>query len=51
MDYMLLVFADPAGLEALNPSQANEAMVAYGAYTEALTKAKVLRGSNRLQPA
>ena len=51
MDYMLLLFSDPAGFEALNPSQANEAMAAYGAYTEALTKAKVLRGSNRLQPA
>ncbi|HEX9297720.1 MAG TPA: YciI family protein [Polyangiaceae bacterium] len=50
MEYMLLLFADQAQFETLTPSQAGEAMAAYGAYTDALKKAGVLRGSNRLRP-
>lgn len=51
MEYMLLIYADPAGFERLSPAQAEEAMAAYGAYHEALQKAGVLRHSNRLRPA
>ncbi len=51
MEYMLLIFADNAQFEKLSASQVGEAMAAYGAYTEALQKAGVLRNSNRLRPA
>jgi hypothetical protein len=50
MEYILMVFADQAQFEKIPPAQASEALAAYGAYTEALQKAGVLRGSNRLRP-
>ena len=51
MEYMLLIFSDNAQLEALSASQKSEGLAAYGAYNEALQKAGVLRGGNRLRPA
>jgi hypothetical protein len=51
MEYMLLIHADPKGFEKLTETQLAQAMAAYGAFTEALSKAEVLRGSNRLRPA
>ena len=51
MEYMLLIYSDNAQFEALSPSQQSEGMAAYGAYSEALHKAGVVRGSNRLRPA
>lgn len=50
VEYMLLIYSDPSGFATLSESQAQEAMAAYGAYTEALQKAGVLRGANRLRP-
>ena len=50
MQYMLLIYANEAGFQTLTPAQAAEAMASYGAYTEALAKAKLLVSSNRLQP-
>lgn len=51
MDYMLLIHADPSGFESAPPAQQQEGLAAYGAYTEALQKAGVLRGASRLRPA
>jgi hypothetical protein len=51
MEYMLLLYSDPAGFAALGPAQLGEAMAAYGAYNEALQKAGVMRSSSRLRPA
>jgi hypothetical protein len=51
MDYMLLIHADPAGFAALGDTERGAALAAYAAYTEALTKAGLIRGSNRLRPA
>ena len=50
MEYMLLLYSDYSQFEKLSPSQVGEAMAAYGAYSEALQKAGVVRGSNRLRP-
>lgn len=50
MEYMLLIHADPSGFAALPEATRGQALAAYGAYTEALRKAEVLRGSNRLRP-
>lgn len=51
MEYLLLIHADPAGLQALREAERSSSLAAYGAYTEALQKAGVLRGGNRLRPA
>jgi hypothetical protein len=51
MQYMLLIYADPSGFANLTPEQQKQGMAAYTAYTEALTKAGALVGSNRLRGA
>jgi len=50
MEYLLLIYADAAQFEAASPTQQAEGTAAYGAYTEALQKAGVLRGGHRLRP-
>jgi hypothetical protein len=50
VQYLLLVDASEAGWSKLTPAEQQQGVAAYRAYTEALTKAGVLRGSNRLQP-
>jgi hypothetical protein len=49
MEYMLLIHADPAGLQALREAERSASLAAYGAYSEALKNAGVLRGGNRLR--
>ena len=51
MEYMLLIHADAAGLQALRDAERSTALAAYGAYTEALTQAGILRGGERLRNA
>jgi hypothetical protein len=51
MEYMLLIHSDESGFESLPQDARMQAMAAYAAYVEALRKADVLRGSNRLRPA
>jgi hypothetical protein len=50
MQYMLLLFASEAGFQSITKEAAEQAMSAYGAYTEALKKAGAWVNSNRLQP-
>jgi hypothetical protein len=50
MQYMLLIYANEAGWPKMTPAEQEQGMAAYMAYTEALTKAGVFIGSNRLQP-
>jgi len=51
MQYLLMLYAEEAGWNKLTKAEQEQGMAAYKAYTEALTKAGVLRGSNRLQPS
>ena len=51
MQYLLLLYANEHGWDALTPAQQQQGMAAYKAYTEALQKSGALKGSNRLQPA
>jgi hypothetical protein len=51
MQYLLMLYSSEAGWPQMTPAEQAEAMTAYRAYTEALRKADVLRGANRLQPA
>src|ERR1700682_5641975 len=51
MQYLLMLYAEEPGCNKLTKAEQEQGMAAYRAYTEALTKAGVLRGSNRLQPS
>jgi hypothetical protein len=50
MQYLLLLFANESGWGQLTPEQQKQGEAAYMAYGEALRKAGVFVGSNRLKP-
>jgi hypothetical protein len=50
MEYLLMLYSSENHWPQLTPAEQQEAIAAYGAFTEALRKADVLRGMNRLQP-
>jgi hypothetical protein len=50
MQYLLMLYANEAGWSNMTKDQQQQGMAAYTAYTEALKKAGVWKGSNRLQP-
>src|SRR3569832_208733 len=49
MEYLLLINAAPAVMQAQRDAERSNTMAAYGAYTEALQKAGVMLGGNRLR--
>jgi hypothetical protein len=49
MQYMLMIYASEADWSKMTPAEQQTGVAAYSAYTEALKKAGVLAGSNRLQ--
>jgi len=49
MQYLLLLYSNEGGWSKLTPAEQQQGLAAYRAYTEALTKAGALLGSNRLQ--
>lgn len=51
MHYLLLLYADENGWDSMPPEAQEEGVAAYMAYSEALTKAGAMVGSNRLQPS
>jgi hypothetical protein len=51
MQYILMLYVNEAGWPKLTPAEQEQGMAAYVAYTEALNKAGVFRGTNRLQPS
>ncbi len=50
MQYLLMIYSEESSERNLTQAQVGEMMSAYGAYSEALRKAGVLLGSNRLRP-
>lgn len=50
MQYLLLIYSAERDWNQLTDSEREHGVAAYQAYTEALTKADVLVGSNRLRP-
>jgi hypothetical protein len=50
MKYMLLIYANEAGMQAATKKDTEQMHAAYGAYTEALQKAGVIAGGDRLRP-
>jgi hypothetical protein len=51
MEYMLLIHSDDDAFEKLPQDTVMQILGAYGAYSEALAKAGVLRSANRLRRA
>jgi hypothetical protein len=49
MKYLLLIYGNEAGMQSANKADVEQMMAAYGAYTEALSKAGVMVDGNRLQ--
>jgi hypothetical protein len=50
MQYILLLHANEAGFAKMTPAEQQQGLASYMAYSEALTKAGAIKGSNRLQP-
>ena len=50
MQYMLLLYSDANRFLKMTPAEQKLGIAAYQAFSEALTKAGALKGSNRLQP-
>jgi hypothetical protein len=51
MKYMLLLFASEAAQQAASKADTDEMHAAYGAYTQAMIKAGVMGGGERLKPS
>lgn len=51
MQYMLMIYGDETAEQSMTEAQGNEMMGAYKAYSEALAKAGVMVGGERLKPA
>jgi hypothetical protein len=50
MQYMLLIFGNEAAMQSASKADIDKMLPAYAAYTEAMQKAGVLRGGERLRP-
>ena len=50
MKYLLLIYGNEANMQSASKSQIDQMHAAYGAYTEALQKAGVIVGGERLRP-
>jgi hypothetical protein len=50
MQYLLMLYVDEGGWTKLTKAEQEQGAAAYTAYTQALKKAGVLAGANRLQP-
>ncbi len=49
MQYLLMLYANENSWSQMTPTEQEQGVAAYGAYTQALKTAGVLAGSNRLQ--
>jgi hypothetical protein len=51
MQYIFMIYSNEAGWSNLTQAEAEKWMAAYQGFAEAMTKAGVLAGSNRLRPS
>jgi hypothetical protein len=50
MEYLMLLYSQEDGWNAMTPEQQQQGIAAYRAYGEAAQKAGIMKGSNRLRP-
>jgi len=50
MQYLLMLYGDESAWPKMTKEQQEQGVAAFRSYSEALSKAGVLKGSNRLQP-
>jgi hypothetical protein len=50
MQYLLLIYGNEAAMASASETDRGQMTAAYGAYTEAMVKAGVMVGGNRLRP-
>jgi hypothetical protein len=50
MQYLLMIYSDEHAMAAATEANGGKMLAAYGAYAEAMGKAGVLQGGNRLRP-
>jgi hypothetical protein len=50
MQYLLLIYGNESAMASASEADSGAMLAAYGAYTEAMIKAGVMAGANRLQP-
>ena len=50
MQYLLMIYSEEAAMQSYSETKIGELVAAYGAYAEAMNKAGILVGSNRLRP-
>ena len=51
MQYLLLIYRNEATMASASEAEIGQVMAAYGAYNEAMVKAGVMAGGNRLRPS
>jgi hypothetical protein len=51
MQYLLMLYVDEAGWPKLSKAEQEQGIAAYTSYSEALSKAGILKGNGRLQPS
>jgi hypothetical protein len=51
MQYLLMIYSKEGVWEKMSPTEQQQGLAAYNAFTEALKKSGALVGSNRLRPA
>jgi hypothetical protein len=49
MKYLLMIYGDESAIKAADKAQTEQVLAAYGAYLDAMKKAGVVVGTNRLQ--
>jgi hypothetical protein len=49
MKYLLMIYGDESALKASSKAETEQVLAAYGAYLDAMKKAGVVLGTNRLQ--
>ena len=51
MQYLLMIYSNEAGMASTPKEAVTQMSAAYAAYTEAMAKAGILQGGNRLRPS
>ena len=51
MQYLLMIYSDEGAWPKMSKTEQEQGIAAYRSYSEALAKAGVLRGADRLQPS